>query len=390
MGNVAYEFMREGRVIEKKPSRVYFESSVLISLGFRIDHSSQIQSFKEIANDLGIKMLAPNICVDEAVEKWSLEIEKSLKNVDEISRYLACPIQLEDWIGDRDQRRVALRQKYLSFLGSVEIGVVENAVLEQQRLVEMAVRKIPPFKSKGEKGFRDSIIVHTIARDFYPFSGEGSCLVISADCDIYNGLGDVGVSDYEVFKSVEFAADGVNQYLNATFRDHMSERTKTLLQYLNANHDVIETFVAQNVQFPRGFLYEASCNGTVRSVQSVRLERIVSSFPGHLPEGVQESDVQISFFVNVKIGVIVEPYFFEEECFRVGGACAEPKMSAILSSLTEPGCLGDKVSYVERYLPVNAVVHLKNDGSEEYSGLRLVSVEASVRSDMMMRCLGEP
>jgi hypothetical protein len=61
----------------------------------------------------------------------------------------------------------------------MKINIIESCAVDTKKLIDMSLKRVRPFEKKGEKGFRDTIILFTILG--HAKSKGSSCFFISND-----------------------------------------------------------------------------------------------------------------------------------------------------------------------------------------------------------------
>ncbi len=379
--------------MSKIPDILYLETTELRSLGFRISHHSSFTSLKEICDKLHIKIAVVDLCIDEAIEAWCVNIENGLKSIRSLEPYTGEKIQFSEWVHDGDKRRDKLKKEYLLSLAANNVSIISNVSVDQEALVKKAVRKIPPFREKGEKGFRDSIITQTIIehyRDEYESEWPGGIyVVISADSDISNALGSCGGNNELLFPSSKAAIENIEKFSDKEFQQYIVDKTKELSKYLEQYSGEIESYLNKSTIYPKGFLVGSDVLGVIKSIQSLKLNRLEASLPGRLPEGEKEGEIEIDVGAYVTINLAVESYTSDESYLQVGQPAMNfPKTQDFQAVLSQLG-MNTTTKPIERYVPISATVHLseKDDGSMVYSDFKIRAAEPSQFSNMLMMTL---
>jgi hypothetical protein len=264
---------------------------------------------------LDIPLLVPELCVRELVQQRRNEardaIRKANSLVSHVARYLDNPPTL-GWGKDEEQILADVEARVHKYLSDNGLRVIPTPSILLDTLTDMAVRKIRPFEERGEKGFRDSVILFTIL-EYAKTPPPGYHLLLSRDSvfeheDVKARTGEAGI-DLRVANSVADAFDHLKQFVTDTVKEWAEEKSQALRAFLLEHMGEIEGYVREKGEFTSGYLLSddtfASLTTRIQAIESVELTNIVNAQPGKLPNDAVEGKVQVSFGAEVKFTLAV-------------------------------------------------------------------------------------
>ena len=283
-------------------------------------------------------------------------------------------------ISELDKRtREILKEKNIQILPTPKIDL--------QRLIDMAVNKIRPFEERGEKGFRDSIILFTVLEHAKAFSTKAHLLVTKDDVYQHPHV-TATASEYGVelthaislLQAVDVLesygkriGEAIEEYDKQILRNFLAGTTEEITAYVRANCEFGESWLNQNIGV--GFL------SRVLEVKDASVVGITSITRGTVPYELEEGRIKISFGAKTELTVRILPSFIAPEPrHKVGVVQSGPlhaSSAGILSAVALPQ-IEEKTKEVE--LPVEATVLLKRergpDGhrADKYSDLKIEGV----------------
>jgi len=374
-------------LIKAWPKAVYIETSVLRKLPIYIA-SAEFLQLKAFCEFLDVHILTTQLCVDEfnEIHRKDLKGEMSrLRNaLIKLEPYFARPLEKAS-LSDSTAILDEVQKKILADLRKQGIEVLKDKDIaaDQNRLKEMAVKKLPPFTEEGEKGFRDGIILFTIIdyeREINRDDLYG--LFLTADNAIKSALEVLPeCKDLKIIpiSSIHDAIEHLKGFLKEAARDVYDFRVKVLLEFLNQNRDKIEMFVREGASFPQDSLHgpELGLFDTVVEIGSIDLINIQNAVPGTLADQAKKGTVRISFEAKVQLAlVITRPLFPPTGKLRLKGKerLLDRVDPTVLSQFLQGGPPQQEVS-IERAVVIEASAHLEApNGKDIYSDLALESV----------------
>jgi hypothetical protein len=310
------------------PVAIYLETSVLRALPPEIGTADFLQ-LKQFCDDMGIAILAPYLCFAELVQARKLQVGEALRRanaaVGTVAQYLDKRPDL-NWGASQGAILAAVETTVRRHFDAQGIVLIPTPEIPVQKLLDMAVQKIRPFEEKGEKGFRDTVVLFSLfaqAKKLPP----GYHLLLAGDTVF--GHGDVaklalenGV-DLRIANSVDAANQHLEQFLDTAAKDLRARRSQELNEFLNQHRPEIEKHVRDNGEFTTAFLFDPlssiASGKTLERIERVELLDIENAQPGYLPTGVSDGRVEISFDAKVKFTIMLRrSRFIISPKYRVG------------------------------------------------------------------------
>ena len=296
---------------------VYLDTNAARKAGYLLS-SSWVQSLCTQARDLSIGLYLPQLVADE----WFYDLRQ--KGLAALSQIHSGKEQLARWTGkevvtlkcmSENTLIEALRTGHGERLATAGFQIFPNANPDLQSLIERAVNKVPPFET-GDKGFRDAIILESIARHIREKHGKDRVLVVSEDRAFRNGIGAVVNQGFRV------QACGVEE-VNRLIEESLDEAVKQLrtheaaiaLKFLNEHKDMIFEHVyrcqisERSLKFGRGD-HDPLKDATIKRVNAVRPEEIKGALPksGFLSAPPGTTDIPILLSVSVNLDLTISQF----------------------------------------------------------------------------------
>jgi len=366
---------------------LYLDTNILWPFSISLDHPL-IQILLNIAEQWNIKIFIPKVCYLEWIQSKKEDIEKDKKKikdgVDDLKKkYLFNEINLENTSFNRIFRnaKLVLDQN----LKKNNINIINTGEIDINRLIKMSIQKKKPFEKKGEKGFRDSVVLFSIlnhAKDF-----NKNCWFITND----EGFRGKNVKKLEkeygvkliLFKSIPEFKEFIEKIESIIIEKFGEAKLKELTEFLESEKQAIKKFIQEKGKFDLmalnmflkpsisdyAFLLQSfsSPQGRLTEPNIIELKKIdlLDNKATSLPVETKKELIPIYFDVILKLHVIVEWVFtsFSEEKITLSG---------IESSYSEPSTSGKITEEeIQEKFPIYGTIR-KKEG--KYSELILTQV----------------
>ncbi len=298
----------------------YFDASALCQL--RPDLASpDLVRLNEAATKFDVGRFIPSIARMEWIffhqEIVRKRHEAMLSSARLIGQYLdRAPLGIER-IGEADLANLVERTQSarLNTAGIVEIPTPGVTVDE---LVYLAVKRIKPFR-EGDKGFRDTLIVKTIAEHAKRFRGH-SILVVSNDGDfsraeVSRQWQDVGVQPL-IARTIQEAVTQLEAAMDEAWKRYLDGEAEEIKKFLISRQDEIfarlrEVEVSEEFVRGGGILGGMPAYfGTLERVRPARPLEITRVSRGHVLGAHRKEGKRtpVTFYVKVAFDVTVNEY----------------------------------------------------------------------------------
>ena len=369
------------------PMAVYFDASVLCQLPPDLA-SPDLVRLNEAATKFDVGRFVPSIArmewifFHQEIARKRHEAMRSSSRL--VGQYLdRVPLAIEE-IRAADLARLVEHKQgaRLAAAGLVEIPTPGVTVDE---LVNLAVKRIKPFK-EGDKGFRDTLIVKTIAEHARRFEGQ-SIVVVSNDGDFSNTEVsrqwlDVGVQPL-VARTIQEAVAQLEAAMDEAWKGYLDSEAQEIKKFLvSRQNEIFERL--KDVEVSEGFIRGggilggmAAYIGTLERVRQARPLEITRVSRGHIL-GAHDKEgkrTPVTFYVKVAFDVTVSEYALSNILgggprFRLADAVdlRVPITAPVLSGATE------RELSIEREIPVEAWI--AEDEKETYVELEIAKIRA--------------
>jgi hypothetical protein len=348
---------------------------------------------RESAQLIGAPLFVPELVAKEIVQRRIETASDQLRKLKEISSGLGTLLNRKPLEYEKVERIneiiTVLTGDFLTHIGIEVIPTPAN--ISVQKLIDMAVRREAPFQGSGEKGergdkgFKDTIILFTII-DHMESSSIKDAVFLTFDSifsskDLTSRLQNQGLNLF-IAKSFKEATEYINKNIDNLVKQHIEEESKKIKEFLEDNFDYVTSFIVDNVEISEQFLKPTGLLGAFLSDHSldnvsiikilkITPKSITSAKPGLIDkdEPKVENAKAITFTVSLQFNLLVQEYGFgifgfESKKFPISTPEAYEELKA-RPFLGEPRIMEKTVL---RDITIDAYIHLK-DG--EYNKLEI-------------------
>ena len=359
---------------------VYLDTNVLIDLS----HGDTTVDFIELRSLLELNNVG--IFVPETVVKEFIQ-HRIKDTLDQIERLKAASRKIGRLLGrdplaheELQDVEANINKKMMNYLQDAGIEVIRTPNIPLETLIDMAVKKQPPFEEKGEKGFRDAVILFSII-DHMKTNSFSNAILVSVDPifthhEVIDRFKEKG-QNILIGKSFAEAKEQVKKQIDTNLGAQGEKKKKNVISFLNTKSEAIFDYILKNVgaseDFLKGeFLASGNFSGAIMKVLAIRPKEVSDAVCGHLikEELPEEGYESITFSVSTELDLLVEQH---------GMLTALAKRSRF--KLSVPGDLEKlRSGYPEstlrqltvvRYVNVEARVSKEND---HYSNIKLLRI----------------
>ena len=257
------------------PKAIYFDTNSLLKAGEFLNRG-EMPNLLGQARDFSIALHVVQLVLDERL----LSLRESL--LEKLCRARSDLTTVYRSMGQSGTARIdlpseaelakAVEDSYRARLQSAGITEVPTVCPSVDDLLSRALNKIPPFE-RGDKGFRDAIILDSIVAHATAEYRQGHVLVISSDAKFLEGAKLIGHGKLNLSGIDMTDAPGqLEQSLEAALKVIIEEEEQIALRLLQLNKDVIFENVKQR-QVARSSIELGNSeftHATIKCVQAVR------------------------------------------------------------------------------------------------------------------------
>lgn len=314
------------------PKSVYLESSALCGSERSYPHFALIGGLRDLCERLSVPLFVPDVAFQEWTRHCRNCVENDLKETSRLLRQLSNlfgPISLE-WMKDRKDKTREVEKLLREFLSHSSISIISTPHnIDIEELIHMSVNKVKPFEIKGEKGFRDSVILFTIF-EHAKNEQNGPHLLVANDT-VYKepdvtALAEKHDVELVVTSSIQEARSILEEFLEEKIKAEIEAKSLTLKSFLDANTDTITEFL-KGIPWPLSFLNRDNRLGsgimaaTLNDIQRVRIISATQIEPAMDFDKQRHSTVSFLSSVSFAFDVIARvrtPPAFHEPKLRAG------------------------------------------------------------------------
>lgn len=165
------------------PDAVYVDACALFQLPETGEDVHKFAALRSLAERWHAKIFAPEVAVREWKQRKLEDLRNTARQLTSSWRRLSrftdlgpLPSGLGDGLHDSVSERL---DSVLERFGITIVGTPKD--LDMAVIMDMAVRKVRPFEEKGEKGFRDTLILFTMVQHMQTENTKNALLVSGDD-----------------------------------------------------------------------------------------------------------------------------------------------------------------------------------------------------------------
>ncbi|CBE67197.1 MAG: DUF4935 domain-containing protein [Candidatus Methylomirabilis oxygeniifera] len=309
----------------------WLDTNVVRRWNLRLN-TAEARKFFKYVQDFKLKIFLPEVVLRELVQNYADEASECRRKQNELKKSLAklgfsvdegkgdaVPGNLDDYFHNLLTHQCAEKS----------ITVVPLSKVPVERLLDMAIKRIAPFQQKGERGFRDALILFCLLEHTRQ-PKQGPVFLVSEDKVFKEESIGVLAAEYGVDLAVYESVDTFTTFLD-TLRDQLIQGMKRkqaerVRAFLREHTDEIKRFIQENAEFEEAFLSGglfsgAPYLGTIRRVGNIVLKDIAKVTTIQEDSGEQGIvTVLITFEVRLEIELETEKLWVPEEPkrYRVG------------------------------------------------------------------------
>jgi hypothetical protein len=271
----------------ERPVVVYFDANILRAARFDLK-GRELLEIKAVADKHGVEMFVPELAFKEHVHYLEQQLHAALGKVREnaiaVGRFLdRQPLEVED-LPLNSETLATVKNVQRQRLEDSGISIIPTAAIPLEQLLDEAIAKVAPFQN-SDRGFRDAVIVESIAAHASATWGECHILLVS------NERWDAQVLDRCRKQSVRAIltnlAEGARDLVKAINRFAFAaweERQRRALEFLRGYREMVEDHVRKaRIELnppPRSLSTGSFDYSEVLAIKEVRVLDIEHAFPG--------------------------------------------------------------------------------------------------------------
>jgi len=234
-------------------SPVYLDANILFPFSITLENPV-FQILLEIAKFWEFDLYLPELAYHEWINKKRDDIEVNVNKIINSYKYLEnnyelTPIDIDKISGqDIFTKSITVLREYLS---QKNVNIIESCSIDTKKLIDMSLNNVRPFEEKGEKGFRDAVILFTVLG--HAKSINKSCTFISNDRvfghdDILDIAKEHGVK-ISVYKSIEEFKESMESLKWKIVEMYKKDELKKLTEFLRTRTEQIADFIRDQGKF---------------------------------------------------------------------------------------------------------------------------------------------
>jgi len=377
------------------PKVVYFDTNIIFQLPYWSSNVNFIE-LRESAQLIRAPLFVPEIVAKEIVQRRIETASDQLRKLKDTSSGLGRllnrkPLEYEE-VERIDEIITVLTDDFLKHIGIEVIPTPANISI--QKLIDMAVRREAPFQGlgekgeRGDKGFKDTIILFTIIDHMVSNSIKDAVFLtvdsIFSSKELISRLQNQGLNLF-IAKSFKEATEYINKSIDNLVKQHIEEESNKIKEFLEAKFEYITDYIVNNVEISEQFLKPTGLLGallddhsldnvSIKKILKITPKSITSAKPGLIDQDEPElgNAKAITFTVSLQFNLIVQEYSFgifgfESEKFPISTPEAYEELK-VKTAFREPKIMEKTVL---RDITIDAYIHLKD---EKYDKLEISKV----------------
>ncbi|MCH7755616.1 DUF4935 domain-containing protein, partial [candidate division KSB1 bacterium] len=216
-----------------------------------------------------------------------------------------------------------VNQVLMELLNDTEIKIVPTPEIDLEKLINMAVQKIPPFEEKKEKGFRDAVILFTMLEHSKTDNFNKAMFVtqdsIFENPEVTSLLANEGLN-IQIAKNISMVLDLLvdqieeadtlrEQDVKLKVKDFLNKNSETIFSFVLEKAQISKSFIEGNIFAPRSDLPAGTF---VKRIVSVKPESINDVYLGlkYSRDEAPEGKYGVTFSVLTEFELIVKQHGF--------------------------------------------------------------------------------
>jgi len=306
------------------PNAIYIDTNILYNfIEGTSDSNLDFIDIKEILKNIKVDFYIPEVVKKEFFYQKEKKLKEHLKrvkdNIQSIKSMLGSNIlefkELEDF-------NSIIKKKINKELELIEIKIIRSpGSIKLKELIDMAIKKIPRFELKREKGFRDSIILFTILEhiksnkyNFVYFITNDKIFRKDTILERFKRIN----AEVLILSDFNDAKNELKKNMNNLMIDYLENEKMDIKRYLNKNFEKISEYIQKNASISNFFIqsslylkeYYKSSQFTIKRILNIKPNRVSDVRFGVVfsKDQIREKYKAITFTVEMKINLIIEEY----------------------------------------------------------------------------------
>lgn len=306
----------------KLPNVVFLDTNILEGLSVGKSDESYLK-LKNLCDELGTKIVISEVVwyewASHHIERTKKWIGQVKTGITEVNKLLSIEIPMVGMPEDYIKMLIRTLKNRLENSGIKVAPTPKNISVGDLAL--KASLKIKPFEKKGEKGFRDTVILKTII-SYSKKHKFGKVFFITNDLifedeevkkDIFNN----GI-DMSIYQNVPDAIKAINDTLDKKVKQAIDKRNEKRLSFVKLHESEVFDFLMKNAEISEDFLTKngflsakTELYGRIEKVTSFKPVSITDVSEGYVSfkkEYIEEKEVEpVSISTSIDIEVIYSP-----------------------------------------------------------------------------------
>ena len=306
------------------PNAIYIDTNVLFNFIEGTSNSNlDFIEVKDILKDFKVDFYIPEVVKKEYLFKKEKKLKERLKRVKEDIHFMKSMLGSDILeFKESEGYNSIIKKKIPSELELIGIKAIRTpASIKLEELIDMAIKKIPPFELKKEKGFRDSIILFTILE--HVKSNKYNFVYFITDDEIFRN--DIISKRFEEINAVILILDNFNKAkdelkknINNLIIDYLEDEKKDIKSYLNTNFGEISKYILSNAIISNFFIEASLYSKENYRTAQFSIKKILNIKPNKVSdvqfgvifskEKIRDNYKAITFNIEMIISLILEEF----------------------------------------------------------------------------------
>lgn len=363
------------------PQIIYLDTNAVRELSYGISNVEYLK-LKEFCKSNKISLAASEVVIYEWYYMQRREVVSEISRIKQSINKINLLLNITQPEYKEPKLYPVLISKVNKYMREAGIRWVKTTrKISIKKLISLAARKIKPFEEKGEKGFRDMVLLLTAVEDMKKLNYRNAILITNDNVFKHEEI-KIHLQG-KVLKIMNNFNDSLT-YLENVMKDkaidYFTNEANRLLKYLQTKKDDIFKYVIENAQVSEDFLrgdmffikLEEKFYGNIEKIIEVKPTDISSAFPSltRKTETQPKYFKDVTFTVEVDFKLSISPInLFNKPKFSIANPSEFQKTKFIL-----PSIYGESTEKtVKRPINVEAVVKDKNGNYSELVIKRIIT-----------------
>lgn len=285
--------------------RLYFDTSSLIQNAWP-KVSANLERLMKAAPIFHVSLFLPIPVEIELEQKWlrdlsdaEASVRRSLRNLDKVVAFAGS--SAHSTVPRLADLQALYKEQVDEIKRTYDLKPVPFTLRRVDEFFEMAAKRQSPIQD-GDKGFRDAVILFSVADHIRSSSGVAAALLAHDNVfrseGVMKQLKEVGVI-LEVYQTIDAVVDELKKSVDVVVRGLWEQLEGSVLDIVRGGQCELEKFISANLEVPEEVLGVSFLGGvTLNRIELLEIQRVKTPHPLEHPDN---GTMRISIDVSLRL-----------------------------------------------------------------------------------------